>query len=151
LFQSLQELIAGYPVTEALRSALLDHLHERLAETLPGDASGVVLRATRALTLTSAEELAGGALVDALKHANEELLKALDAAGGPPPEEMAAAYAQFIEEWCGKEHVDAHLVRHELTILPLSNVNQKKSSGDRNCIWWAAYKRSSNVKAKMAR
>ena len=91
---------------EALRSALLDHLHERLAETLPGDASAVVLRATRALT--SAEELAGGALVDALKRANEELLKALEQQA---PEGLAAAYAQFVEEWCGKEHVDAHLVR----------------------------------------
>ncbi|KAH9069823.1 U3 small nucleolar RNA-associated protein 6-domain-containing protein [Lactarius deliciosus] len=109
LFQSLQELIAGYPATEALRSALLDHLHERLAETLPGDASAVVLRATRALALTSAEELAGGTLVDALRRANEEMLKALDAAGRQPPEEMAAAYAQFVEEWCGKEDVDVHL------------------------------------------
>ncbi|KAH9032469.1 U3 small nucleolar RNA-associated protein 6-domain-containing protein [Lactarius pseudohatsudake] len=109
LFQSLQELIAGYPATEALRSALLDHLHERLAETLPGDASAVVLRATRALALTSAEELAGGALVDALRRANEEMLKALDAAGQQPPEEMTAAYAQFVEEWCGKEDVDVHL------------------------------------------
>jgi len=71
----------------------------------------VVLRATRALALTSAEELAGGALVDALRRANEEMLKALDAAGQQPPEEMAAAYAQFVEEWCGKEDVDAHLVR----------------------------------------
>ena len=70
----------------------------------------MVLRATRALALTSAEELAGGALVDALKRANEELLKALDAAE-QPPEEMATAYAQFVEEWCGKENVDAHLVR----------------------------------------
>ncbi|KAH9055450.1 U3 small nucleolar RNA-associated protein 6-domain-containing protein [Lactarius vividus] len=109
LFQSLQELIAGYPATEALRSALLDHLHERLTETLPGDASAVVLRATRVLALTSAEELAGGALVDALRRANEEMLKALDVAGQPPPEEMATAYAQFVEEWCGKEDVDAHL------------------------------------------
>ncbi|KAH8996404.1 U3 snoRNP protein [Lactarius hatsudake] len=109
LFQSLQDLIAGYPATEALRSALLDHLHERLAEMLPGDASAVVLRATRALALTSAEELAGGALVDALRRANEEMLKALDAAGQQPPEEMAAAYAQFVEEWCGKENVDVHL------------------------------------------
>ncbi len=70
-----------------------------------------MLRATRALALTSAEELAGGALVDALRRANEEMLKALDAAGQQPPEEMAAAYAQFVEEWCGKEDVDAHLVR----------------------------------------
>ena len=115
MFQSLQELIAGYPVTEALRSTLLDHLHERLAETLPHNPSGVVLRATRALALTSTEELAGGALVDALKHANEELLKALEAQ--QPSEDLAAAYAQFVKEWCGKEDVDANLVRCILTPL----------------------------------
>lgn len=109
MFQSLQELIAGYPVTEALRSTLLDHLHERLAETLPHNPSSVVLRATRALALTSTEELAGGALVDALKHANEELLKALETQR--PSEDLAAAYAQFVEEWCGKDDVDANLVR----------------------------------------
>ena len=69
----------------------------------------MVLRATRALALTSTEELAGGALVDALKHANEELLKALEAE--QQSEDLAAAYAQFVEEWCGKDDVDANLVR----------------------------------------
>ncbi|KAI9437584.1 U3 small nucleolar RNA-associated protein 6-domain-containing protein [Lactarius indigo] len=128
LFQSLQEVIAGYPVKEALRSALLDHLHERLAETLPGDASAVVLRATRALALTSAEELAGGALVDALRRANEEMLKALDAVGQQPPEEMATAYAQFIEEWCGKEDVDTHLKLYLVGGLHALIKRQRKSN-----------------------
>jgi len=50
-------------------------------------------------------------LMHVLKRDNEELLKALDAAGQQPTEEMATAYAQFVEEWSGKEHVDAHLVR----------------------------------------
>ena len=69
----------------------------------------MVLRATRALALTSTEELAGGALVDALKQAKEELLKALETQR--PSEDLAAAYAQFVEEWCGKDDVDANLVR----------------------------------------
>ncbi|KAF8262880.1 U3 small nucleolar RNA-associated protein 6-domain-containing protein [Lactarius quietus] len=128
LFQSLQELIAGYPVTEALRSSLLDHLHERLAETLPGDVSGVVLRATRALALTSKEDLAGGALVDALRHANEELLKALDAAGQQLPEDLAAAYTHFVEEWCGKDDVDAHLKLYLVGSLQALIKRQKNDS-----------------------
>lgn len=98
---------------ESLRDSLLDHLHVRLAEALPRHAAAVVLRATRALALRSAEELAGDALVDALRRANEEMLAALDADGTKrcPPDELAGAYAQFVEEWCRKEDVDAHLVR----------------------------------------
>ena len=122
LFQSLQTLIAGYPTPEALRSSLLDHLHTRLAEALPRDAAAVVLRATRALVLASPEELAGGALVDALRRANEEMLAALDADANADADaavrctrdELAGAYAQFVEEWCGKEDVDAHLVRSQI-------------------------------------
>lgn len=78
---------------------------------LPRHAAAVALRATRALVLTSAEELAGGALVDALRHANEEMLAALDADGTErcPPDKLAGAYTQFIEEWCRKEDVDANL------------------------------------------
>lgn len=76
----------------------------------------MALRATRALALVSAEELAGGALVDALRCANEEMLAALDV-DGCPPDELAGAYTQFIEEWCRKEDVDAHLVRTDIQIL----------------------------------
>jgi hypothetical protein len=80
---------------------------------LPRHAAAVALRATRVLALTSAGELAGGALVDALRRANEEMLAALDADGTErcPPDELAGAYTQFIEEWCRKEDVDGHLVR----------------------------------------
>jgi hypothetical protein len=97
---------------------LLDHLHTRLAEVLPRHAAAVALRATRALALTSAGELAESALVDALRHANEEMLAALDADGTEqcPPDELAGAYTQFIEEWCTKEDVDAHLVRTDIQI-----------------------------------
>jgi hypothetical protein len=79
----------------------------------------VKLRATRALALTSAEELAGSALVDALRRANEEMLAALDADGTEqcPPDELAEAYTQFIEEWCQKEDVDAHLVRMDCLLF----------------------------------
>jgi hypothetical protein len=85
-----------------------------LAESLPGDATGVVLRATRALALTPAAELSGDTLVNALRCANEEMLAALDpdeTDRQPPQDPMAEAYAQFVEEWCGKEDLDAHLVR----------------------------------------
>src|SRR6266852_8751997 len=111
-------LIAGYPAAESLRNSLLDHLHVRLAEVLPRHAAAVALRATRALALTSAEELRGAALVDALRRANEEMLAALDADGAErcPPDELAGAYTQFIEEWCRKEDVDAHLVRADIQI-----------------------------------
>lgn len=78
----------------------------------------MALRATRALALASAEELAGGALVDALRRANEEMLAALDADGTErcPPDELAGVYTQFIEEWCRKD-VEAHLVRTDIQIV----------------------------------
>jgi hypothetical protein len=119
LFQNLQTLIAGYPAPESLRNSLLDHLHVRLTDVLPRRAAAVALRATRALALTSAEELAGGALVDALRRANEEMLAALDIDGTErcPPDELAGAYTQFVEEWCTKEDVDAHLVRTDIQIV----------------------------------
>jgi hypothetical protein len=85
---------------------------------LPRHAAAVALRATRALALTSAEEPTGGALVDALRRANEEMLAALDADGTErcPPDELAGVYTQFIEEWCRREDVDAHLVRTDIQI-----------------------------------
>lgn len=86
---------------------------------MPRDAAAVALRATRALALASAEEPAGGALVDALRRANEEMLAVLDADGMErcPPDELAGVYAQFVEEWCGKEDVDAHLVRTDYLLF----------------------------------
>ena len=127
LFQNLQTLIATYPVPESLRDSLLDHLHARLAEALPRHAAAVVLRATRALALRSVEELAGDALVDALRRANEEMLAALDTDGTErcPPDELAGAYAQFVEEWCRKEDVDAHLVRSNVILLLFTRLMKK--------------------------
>jgi len=100
----------------------------------------VALRATRALALTSPEELTGSALVDALRRANEEMLAALDADGMErcPPDELAGAYAQFVEEWCGKEDVDAHLVR--TNYLPLAHMVDGNYLSlavhfYRNCTW----------------
>jgi hypothetical protein len=68
------------------------------------------------LVSADADELAGSggaSLVDALRQANDEMLAAIDAevAERCSTDELAGAYAQFIEEWCGKEDVDAHLVR----------------------------------------
>lgn len=95
---------------------MLDHLHVRLAEVLPRHAAAVALRVTRALALTSAGELAGSALVDALRRANEEMLAPFDTDGTErcAPDELAGAYTKFIEEWCIKEDVDAHLVRTDI-------------------------------------
>ena len=120
LFRNLQTLMAGYPAPEALRSSLLDHLHMRLSEALPRDAAALKLRATRSLVLASPEELAGGVLVDALRRTNEEMLATLDAdtAEQYMQDELAEAYAQFIEEWCGKEEIDAHLVGYGSFIVP---------------------------------
>jgi hypothetical protein len=93
-----------------------------LAEALPLDAAAVALHATRSLALASAEDLAGCTLVDALRRANEEMLAALDTAGAAEEclcDELAAAYAQFVKEWCGKKDVDAHLVRILMSESPL--------------------------------
>ena len=86
---------------------------------LPRHAAAVALRATRALALRTAEELTGVALVDALRRANEEMLAALDAHGTErcPPDELVEAYTQFIEEWCRKEEVDAHLVSTDIQFV----------------------------------
>ena len=120
LFQNLQTLIAGYPAPESHRSSLLDHLYTRLTEALPRDAAALKLRATRSLALASPEELAGGALVDGLRGANEEMLATLDADAAErcTRDELAEAYAQFVEEWCGKEDVDAHLVGYGSLFVP---------------------------------
>jgi hypothetical protein len=73
------------------------------------------------LVLASPEELAGGALVEALRQANEEILASLDAHGTEQQQrtqdELAVAYAQFVEEWSGKEDVDAHLVRSGISLM----------------------------------
>ncbi len=47
--------------------------------------------------------------MDALKDANEQLLAYIRSTGGPVSPEVAAVYAEFVEEWCGKD-VDDTLV-----------------------------------------
>ncbi|KAI0044537.1 hypothetical protein FA95DRAFT_1496860 [Auriscalpium vulgare] len=105
LFTALQHLISTYPSPEPLRAALLAHLHDELAAALPRDPEAVTLRATHALS----GDPSGGALIDALKRANEALLEA------QPQESQTAygrglsdAYAAFVREWCAKP-IDDHL------------------------------------------
>lgn len=110
LFASLHSLIATYPTTPDLRTALLDHLHDLLQQTLPTDPVAVKLYATRNLL----PELEGTALVDALKAANEQLSSAVNSACTSARSEtahgMALAYAGFIEEWVQKDELDTALV-----------------------------------------
>ncbi|CDO69297.1 hypothetical protein BN946_scf184976.g16 [Trametes cinnabarina] len=99
LFRELHELISGYPSPPSLKEAILDHLHALLRETLPSLPAAVKLSATRRLT----PDLSGEALVDALKSANDVLSAAVRTSDGDARESVAAVYAEFVEEWCGKD------------------------------------------------
>ncbi len=50
---------------------------------------------------------AGETLVDALKSANEQLLDAVRRAASMSDPGVAKVYAEFVEEWCGKEFDDS--------------------------------------------
>ncbi|TFK94570.1 hypothetical protein K466DRAFT_579822 [Polyporus arcularius HHB13444] len=112
LFTSLHELISAYPSPPSLRESLLDHLHALLHKTLPSHPAAIKLSATRHLKA----DLVGEPLVDALKDANEQLLAYIRSTGGPVSPEVAAVYAEFVEEWCGKD-VDDTLKAYLITSL----------------------------------
>ncbi|KAI0690201.1 U3 small nucleolar RNA-associated protein 6-domain-containing protein [Cerioporus squamosus] len=112
LFTSLHELISAYPSPPSLRESLLDHLHALLHQTLPSDPAAIKLSATRHLKA----DLVGEPLVDALKDANEQLLAYIRSTGGPVSPPVAAVYADFVEEWCGKD-VDDTLKAYLITSL----------------------------------
>ena len=113
LFTSLHELISTYPSPPALRESLLNHLHALLHETLPSLPAVIKLSATRRLT----SEAVGEVLVDELKRANEKLSETVRRASGDALPGMACVYAEFLEEWCGKD-VDDSLVSFCLTLYP---------------------------------
>lgn len=100
LFQELHSLLSIYPTP--LRESVLEHLHEVLLETLPGDAGALKLHASRLLP-GSAE--ASEDFVEKLRAANEELLGQAKRQGGA----VSCAYAEFVEEWCQRD-LDADLV-----------------------------------------
>jgi U3 small nucleolar RNA-associated protein 6 len=99
MFTALQTLITTYPLPEPLRETLLEYLYGLLEETLPDDPRAVKLFATRKLST----ELEGEALVDALKSANEELLRTISRDG------VDQVYAEFVEEWI-RADLDENLV-----------------------------------------
>ncbi|KAL6308122.1 U3 small nucleolar RNA-associated protein 6-domain-containing protein [Sparassis latifolia] len=98
LFASLHDLLVTYPCPPELRDALLEHLFVLLRSTLPTDPAAIKLSATRYLT----PGLKGEALIDALKGANEQLVKAVRD-NSTSSSSLAAAYATFVKEWCKKD------------------------------------------------
>ncbi|KAI0743827.1 U3 small nucleolar RNA-associated protein 6-domain-containing protein [Daedaleopsis nitida] len=114
LFKSLHELIATYPCTTSLRDSLLDHLHALLHTTLPSVPAAIKLSATRQLT----SEAVGEPLVDALKRANEQLSESVRSTSREARSGVACVYAEFLEEWCGKD-VDDSLKAYLITSVHL--------------------------------
>ncbi|KAJ8592302.1 hypothetical protein M405DRAFT_733504 [Rhizopogon salebrosus TDB-379] len=123
LFSALEVLIRSYPCHERLRTALLDHLHSVLKDTLPGDPQAVKMLATRKLReFTSRENsddsdlVEGEDFVDALQLANESLSTAVGA-GGTNSSGMVDVYVEFIEEWCRLPTLDPSLRAYLLASL----------------------------------
>ncbi|KAJ3530930.1 hypothetical protein NM688_g7645 [Phlebia brevispora] len=115
LFTALHNLILTYPAPEPFRTALLDHLHDLLKQTLPADPTAVRLAITRTLT----PGLTGAALVDGLKDANENLTKAVEQASREDRNVvgMGATYAEFVQEWVQKSDLDDSIKLYLLTSL----------------------------------
>jgi U3 small nucleolar RNA-associated protein 6 len=108
---ALHELFTTYPTTPELRSALLDHLHTLLQQTLPTDPVAAQLSATRHLS----PGLTGVALVDALRIASEQFSSAVTSVYSFPQnsthgQSMAEVYANFVHEWVQKPDLDTSLV-----------------------------------------
>jgi len=100
----------SYPCPEVLRRSLLDHLHDHICSNISATVEPVAakLYATRFLT----PELEGTALVDAMKEANENLVRGVRTAHQKQVakyskdnalEGMAAVYAEFVREWFEKD------------------------------------------------
>lgn len=107
--------MCSYPCQERLRTALLDHLHSVLKDTLPGDPQAVKMLATRKLRELKSHENSddsvmaeGEEFVDALQFANESLSTAVET--GSTNGCMADVYIEFIEEWCRLPTLDLSLV-----------------------------------------
>ncbi|KAH8108052.1 U3 small nucleolar RNA-associated protein 6-domain-containing protein [Cristinia sonorae] len=116
LFIALSDLLTSYPSPEALKTSLLDYLHQLLQETLPGDPRAIRLTATRFLPPTV--DIESAEFVDALRNANEKLMSGVrdawsNTSGSDTEQErrrhdMAGVYAQFVREWCQK-NIDLNL------------------------------------------
>ncbi|KAF7790424.1 hypothetical protein EIP86_001379 [Pleurotus ostreatoroseus] len=115
LFASLHALISTYPAPDAFKDGLMDHLHSLLIQTLPTDPVAVRLTITRSLTTG----LGGAVLVDALKEASENFIKAVERSisecGDSPG--MATAYAEFVQEWIQQSELDDTLKIYLLASL----------------------------------
>jgi U3 small nucleolar RNA-associated protein 6 len=81
-------------------------LHSHLAQHLPHSAAARFLHATRGLSA----DLEGEELVDAIREANESLVKSIraqvegDSVGEGMRRELGEMYAAWVKEWIGKLH-----------------------------------------------
>lgn len=90
-------------------------MHTHLAQHLPHNATARFLHATRGISA----DLEGEELVDALRDANEALVKSIraqvegDSVGESMRRELGEMYAAWIKEWMGKLH-EENMVRTRL-------------------------------------
>jgi U3 small nucleolar RNA-associated protein 6 len=106
-------VILAHPSPADLKRRLIEHLHALVHQTLPAEPGAIAFRARRHLLaytdVASSDgpyELAGEALVDGLRAANEELLAAAEENRG-----VQDVYADFVAEWADKDSLDNSLVR----------------------------------------
>ncbi|KAH7909960.1 U3 small nucleolar RNA-associated protein 6-domain-containing protein [Hygrophoropsis aurantiaca] len=126
LFVALDTLIRTYPATKRLRSILLDHLYLLLQTTLPHDPRAIKLLATRKLgeiTTDNTDQPEALLLVEALQHANEQLVSAVKASSTPGMDEV---YVEFVETWCRHTSVDEHMVSFTEQSNPCINVTSQR-------------------------
>jgi len=114
LFESLDSLIRGYPASTALRTSLLDYLHDLLRETLPNDASAIKMHATRRIndlvSLDTKDVLDSEDFVDALRGANDEMTSALQNTASSSLA-LSREYTAFVLDWHDKLTTNESLVR----------------------------------------
>jgi U3 small nucleolar RNA-associated protein 6 len=104
LFRSLEELISSYPIRQTLRESVLDQLYDLLQEHLGDD-----VQATR--MLCGRFTGAGTDVVEGIKKANEEFMKAVRRSKGR--KDMCCGYREFVDEWCEKD-IDGNLVGDDM-------------------------------------
>ncbi|KAF8995433.1 U3 small nucleolar RNA-associated protein 6-domain-containing protein [Cyathus striatus] len=119
LFEQLKRVISDYPSPHSLKTSLLDHLYDTLRTTLPNDPKALKLLAGRFLSPGLNRE----EFIDGLQKANQEML---DQVGDASREDVLAAYAEFVEQWCGNA-IDDNLKLYLITSLQ-SVIQRAKAS-----------------------
>ncbi|TFK54305.1 hypothetical protein OE88DRAFT_1625427 [Heliocybe sulcata] len=108
LFTSLHDVLATYPSPPPLRASLLDHLYTLLRSTLSTEPGAVHLLAQRFFHGENVD------LVDALRNANEEMVRGVKE---DTRQAMEKEYVAFVASWCNKEDLDENLKLYLLSSL----------------------------------